>query len=213
MLNVELWFWMSRSQGSAQRHGGCGSFPTAGACRRGAGCQSRTPFPPALDNQPAHLGTAYDAESSKKTRRWGRQLPRKPRAVTLQSSTWARAHHVALDPLPYACGLASFGAVRLVPPRHADINKVTCTNTVYIPRCHQLSPTPNMIAMSPLACPCPDIPVLVFLLGWATLALRCNQNEAQEVVLQLVRNEMSWWLEGLGGTSGLHSSYSSQVFY
>lgn len=152
-------------------------------------------------------------KAQKKTWRWGRQLPRNPRAVTLQSSAWARAHHVALDPLPYACGLASFGAVRLVPPRHADINKVTRTNTVYIPRCHQLSPTPNMIAMSPLACPCPDIPVLVFLLGWATLALRCNQNEAQEVVLQLVGNEMSWWLEGLGGTSGLPSSYSSQVFY
>lgn len=72
--------------------------------------------------------TACDAESSKKTRRWGRQLPQKPRAVTL-SSAWARARHVALDPLPYACGLTSFGAVRLVPPRHADINKVTRTNT------------------------------------------------------------------------------------
>lgn len=64
-----------------------------------------------------------------KSQCWGQQLPWEPQAVTLQSSAWACASHVVLDPLPYVCGLTSFNAVHLVPPQDAEINKVTRTHT------------------------------------------------------------------------------------
>lgn len=200
----KLWFWMNRSQGSIQRYGGCGSIPLLVPAGEAVGARAERPFH-------KHLITALPISAqpamqrAPKTPRWARQLPWKPWAVTLQSSAWDCASHVVLDPLPNVCGLTSFAAVHLVPPRHADINKVTCTNTPCLS-----SSLPPALTLSkydhyvPARMPCSDIPVLVlaFLLGWAMPALHCNQKESWEVVLQLVRNEMSWWLEGLGEGKG-----------
>lgn len=161
----KLWFWISCSQGSVQCHGGCGSSPTTGARRRVGGCQSRTSFPPALNNHPAHFSTACNAKSSQKP------VLRTAAALRTPSCHPAKqrlglCQPCSAGPAPICCGLTSCNAVHWVPPQHAEINKVTCTNTPCLS-----SSLPPALTLFKYDCyvsthiPCSNTPVLAFLLA------------------------------------------------
>lgn len=197
----KLGFWVSCSlMGVCSVPWGWGSSPTAGATGLGGARAERPPCQLWITALPMSAQPAR--QRALKSQRWGQQLPWEPQAVTLHSSAWACASHVVLDPLPYVCGLTSFSAVHLVPPQDAEINKVTCTNTP----CLSSSLPPALTLFKWLLCPHSRTllwhPYSALPPGWTTLVLHCNQNESQEVVLQLVRNEMLWWLKGLGEGKG-----------
>lgn len=104
-------------------------LPTAGALRRGGGCQSRTPFPPVLDPCRARFGTACNAVSSKNPALRTAAALKTPSCHPAKQRLGLCQPRSAGPPPVCVCGLTSFAAVHWVPPRHADINKVTRTNT------------------------------------------------------------------------------------
>lgn len=135
------------------------------------------PFPPALNNHPAHLSTACNAQSSPKPVLRTAAALRTP-GCHPANSAWAGASHGVLDPLPYVRGLTSFNAVHLVPPQDAEINKVTCTNTPCLSS--SLPPALTLFKYDcyvPTHVPCSDTPTLISLLAkqcWFCIAVKMN---------------------------------------
>lgn len=147
-------------------------------CHGAGGCQSRTPFLPAVSNHPAHFSTACNAKSSQKPVLRTAAALRTPRCHPAEQLLGLCQPRSA-GPTPICvCGLTSFNAVHLVPPQDAEINKVTCTNTPCLSS--SLPPALTLFKYDccvPTHVPCPDSPALVFLLAeqcWFCTAIKMN---------------------------------------
>lgn len=183
---------MNRSQGSIHRHGGCGSSPLLVPTRRGGGCQSRTPFPRGLDNSPAHFGAACNAESSKNPA-LGMVAALKTPSCPLAKQRLGLCQPHSAGPAAvcvYVDSLPSPWYIRSLLGTPTYINKVACTNTPCLS-----SSLPPALTLSKYDCYVPARVPCALTSPFQSLpssqALHCNQNESQEAVLQLMRNEMS----------------------